>query len=98
MKAIWHGTTIAESNKTLLIEGNYYFPPESVNKKYLKSSKRIYLCYWKGLAKYYHLSKNGDTDKSAVWYYPKPTRLSKKIIRRDFSNYVAFDYRVKITN
>lgn len=98
MKAVWHGHTIAESNDPLLIEGNYYFPPESVDKEYLKPSKLIYLCYWKGLARYKHVGKGENMDKSAAWYYKKPTRLSKKIMRRDFSNYVAFDHRIKITN
>lgn len=98
MKAIWRGKTIAETSNPLQIEGNWYFPPESVNKEFLKPSKRIYLCYWKGLARYYHLVKGEDVDKNAAWYYPKPTRLSKKIMRHDFSNYVAFDYRIKIIN
>lgn len=96
MKAMWRGQTIADSSDTLLIEGNYYFPPESVNKDYLQPSKRVYLCYWKGLARYYHIGKGSQIDKSAAWYYPKPTRLSKKIMRRDFSNYIAFDRRIKI--
>jgi uncharacterized protein (DUF427 family) len=96
MKAVWHGKTIAESDNTLRIEGNYYFPPESVNKGYLTPSKRIYVCYWKGLARYYHVGKPSDLDKSAAWYYPNPTRLSRFLVRRDFSNYMAFDYRVKI--
>lgn len=98
MKATWRGNTIAESNKPLQIEGNWYFPPESVSKEFLKPSKRIYMCYWKGLARYHHLIKGDDIDKGAAWYYRKPTWLSKKIIGRDFSNYVAFDWRVKIAN
>lgn len=98
MKAIWHGKVIAESNNTLLIEGNHYFPPNSVKKEYLQPSKRIYLCYWKGLARYYHVGQNGKMEKNTAWYYPKATWISKKIMGRDFSNYVAFDSRIKITN
>jgi uncharacterized protein (DUF427 family) len=96
MKAIWRRRVVAETNQPVKIEGNWYFPPESVNKRYLKKSKLIYPCYWKGLARYYHLTKDGELDKNAAWYYPRPTWLSKKIVRRNFSNYVAFDYRVKI--
>ena len=96
MKAMWRGQTIADSTDTMLIEGNYYFPPESVNKDFLQPSKRVYLCYWKGLARYYHISKGNQIVKSSAWYYPKPTKLSKKIMRRDFSNYIAFDRQIKI--
>ena len=98
LKAIWRGNIIAESDNSLQIEGNWYFPPESVDKNYLKKSKLIYPCYWKGMARYYHLSIDSELDKNAAWYYPKPTRLSKRIMGRDFSNYIAFDHRVKITN
>lgn len=98
MKAIWHGSVIAKSDDTLIIEGNHYFPPESLDKTYLHPSKLVYPCYWKGLARYYHVGNDTKLDKSAAWYYPKPTWLSKKIMRRDFSNYVAFDGRIKITS
>lgn len=96
MKAIWHGKTIADTQDALMIEGNYYFPPESVSKEFLHPGSMIYPCYWKGLARYYHLQYADDTDKNAAWTYRRPTWLSKKIMRRDFSNYIAFDSRVKI--
>lgn len=97
MKAIWNGETIAESNDAVKIEGNYYFPPESINKQYLNKSKLRSFCYWKGLASYYHLEKNGSVQKNAGWYYPKATWLSKKLIGKDFSNYVAFWRGVEVT-
>jgi uncharacterized protein (DUF427 family) len=91
MKAIWRGDTIAESDDdTIAIEGNNYFPLESLTKEYFQKSNRHSLCYWKGLASYYDLSVNEQTSKRAAWFYPKPTRLSKKIMGKDFSGYVAF--------
>lgn len=98
MKAILHGKTIADSENGLLIEGNYYFPPNSVKHELLQKSRFHTLCYWKGLASYYHADDGKNHDKNIAWYYPRPTWLSKKIMRRDFSNYVAFDHRVKIAS
>ncbi len=95
MKVVWNGKTVAESNKTIMIEGRTYFPPESVNIEYLTTSKKRYLCYWKGLAKYYNLVDGRRKDKNVAWTYPRPTRLSKKILSKDYSDYVSFDYRVK---
>jgi len=97
MKAIWRGNIIADSDKTILIEGNHYFPPESIDRKYVKKSKYHSLCYWKGLASYYHAEKDGSVEKNAAWYYPKATWLSRKIMGKDFSNYVAFWGSIKIT-
>jgi uncharacterized protein (DUF427 family) len=96
MKAVWRGKVIADSDKTILIEGNHYFPPDSIDRKYLKESKFHSLCYWKGLANYYHIDEGGSIEKNAAWYYPKATWLSRKIMRKDFSNYVAYWGDVKI--
>lgn len=96
MKALWYGRTLAESDVTILIEGNHYFPPESVNYSYLKKNKRHSLCYWKGLASYYDAEDGKLADKNIAWFYPKPTWPSKKIMGKDFSNYVAFWGNVKI--
>ncbi len=96
MKALWHGQTIADTQNALVIEGNYYFPPESLNREFLRPSKMISVCYWKGLARYFNLEADGDSEKNVAWTYPRPTWLSRKIMRRDFSNYVAFDSRVTI--
>lgn len=89
---------LAESDKPILIEGNYYFPPDSVRLDLLRKNKRHSLCYWKGLASYYDAVDGENTEKSIAWYYPKPTWASRKIMAKDFSNYVAFWGNTKISD
>jgi uncharacterized protein (DUF427 family) len=85
MKAIFKGTIIAESENTEIVEGNHYFPAESVKMEYFKSSDRRTTCPWKGEASYYHLQV-GDTQKeNAAWYYPQPKPAAEQI-----TDYVAF--------
>ncbi|GMQ25104.1 DUF427 domain-containing protein [Algoriphagus sp. oki45] len=72
MKASWNGKVIAESDQTLVIEGNHYFPPNSVNKEYLKASDTHTVCPWKGTASYYSIKVDGKTNPDAAWYYPEP--------------------------
>lgn len=84
-KATWGGKTIAESNDTLVVEGNQYFPLESVNKGYLKSSNHTSICPWKGTAHYYHLEVDGMKNENAAWYYPEPKPAAAQI-----RNHVAF--------
>ena len=91
MKAIWNGEVIAESNETVIIEGNHYFPHESINKAFYKESKTQSNCPWKGMASYYTLDVNGSENKDAAWYYPEVSELAKGI-----KNYVAFWKGVKI--
>ena len=79
MKAIWNDTIIAESNDIVNIEGNAYFPVESVKKEYLKGSETHSVCPWKGTASYYSLEVNGKTNPDAAWFYPKPGMLAKSI-------------------
>jgi uncharacterized protein (DUF427 family) len=79
MKAIWNGTTIAESNDTLVIEGNHYFPLESVNQELLLPSDTHTSCAWKGVASYYTLKVGDQQNKDAVWYYPEPSELASGI-------------------
>lgn len=79
MKAIWNNQVIAESNETLVIEGNHYFPLESVKKEFLQSSDTKTTCPWKGLASYYTLAVNGKENKDAAWYYPEPKYAAKEI-------------------
>jgi uncharacterized protein (DUF427 family) len=79
MKAIWNGQVIAESDDTLVIEGNHYFPVESVNKEFLKQSESETVCHWKGTANYYHLEVDGRTNRDAVWYYAEPSGMAKSI-------------------
>lgn len=79
MKAIWNGKVIAESDHTVVIEGNHYFPEASVNQVYLKSSDTETICHWKGTANYYSLMVDGKENKDAVWFYANPSELAKAI-------------------
>lgn len=85
MKAIWNNRTIAESDETIVVENNHYFPNDSVNKEYLKESDTHTVCVWKGTASYYTLEVDGKTNKDAAWYYPNPKEAAKNI-----AGYVAF--------
>lgn len=80
MKAIWNGQIIAESDKTIQVEGNSYFPPESVNKAFLKNSDTHTVCPWKGTASYYDVQVGGAVNKDAAWYYPGPSEKAGNII------------------
>lgn len=93
MKAIWNKKIIAESNDTIVIENNHYFPPESLNKQFLKDSGFQTTCPWKGKASYYSLDVDGEVNKDAAWYYPEPKEKAKSI-----KNYVAFWKQVEIVN
>ena len=72
MKAIWQGAVIAQSDDTVLVEGNHYFPQESLNRDFTTFSNHKTMCHWKGQASYYSLNVNGDVNTDAVWYYPDP--------------------------
>ena len=85
MKAIWNGEVIAESDDTIVVENNHYFPEETIKKEFFKGSDTNTICPWKGEASYYTLSVGGQENKDAAWYYPEPSELAKKI-----KNYVAF--------
>lgn len=97
MKAIWNGTVIAESNETVEIEGNQYFPPGSIKQEYFKSTDMHTTCPWKGQASYYSIEVNGDVNKNAAWYYPTPKEGSIERAGHDFTNYVAFWNGVQVT-
>ena len=84
-KAIWNGQVLAESNWCITVEGNSYFPPDSVKREFLAPSQSHTSCSWKGLASYYTVSVDGRTNKDAAWYYPAP-----KDPAREIKNYVAF--------
>ena len=92
MKAIWNNTVIAESNSTIIIENNHYFPPSSVNSAFLKPSETTTVCPWKGEAFYYTIKVNEDINKNAAWYYPNPKEKAS-----DIKDYVAFWKGVSIT-
>jgi uncharacterized protein (DUF427 family) len=85
MKAIWNNQVIAESSDTLVIEGNHYFPHESVKKKFMKPSDTHTTCPWKGIASYYNIEVDNETNQDAAWYYPDPKDGAKPI-----KGYIAF--------
>lgn len=90
MKAIWNNKIIAESDKTIEIEGNQYFPQESVNKDYLVASELHTTCPWKGEASYYSIKVDDEVNQDAAWYYPEPKPGAIDIVGKDFSKYIAF--------
>lgn len=90
-KAIWQGKVLAESERFELVEGNVYFPPESLNKKYLKQSPTTTVCPWKGMAQYYTVVVDGAENPDAAWYYPAPKPEAAQI-----KDHVAFWHGVKI--
>lgn len=79
MKAIWNGQVIAQSSDTVVVEGNHYFPLESVRPEFLRDSQTHTTCPWKGLASYYSLEVDGRLNKDAAWYYPEPKDAAKQI-------------------
>ena len=91
VKAIWKEKLIAESDDVEVVEGNYYFPPDSVKREYLKNSDTHSTCPWKGFASYYDIVVDGDVNKDAAWYYEDPKPKASKI-----KNYVAFWNGVEI--
>lgn len=93
MKAIWNDQIIAESNGTIIIEGNHYFPPEDVKDEYLVPSEKTSVCPWKGNAQYYSLEVDGEKNLHAAWYYPQPKEAAKEI-----TGYLAFWNGVKVVD
>jgi uncharacterized protein (DUF427 family) len=90
-KAIWNGAILAESDHGEIVEGNYYFPADSINQDYFKPSNTHTVCSWKGEASYYTIVVDGQENKDAAWYYPAPKERAKNI-----QNYVAFWKGVKV--
>ena len=93
MKAIWNGKVIAESDETVVVEGNHYFPIESVNKDYLVASEMYTVCHWKGTASYHSLDVDGKINSDAVWHYPTPSDRASQI-----KNLMAFWRGVEVAN
>ena len=91
MKAIWQNTTIAESNDTVIVEGNHYFPPEAVANEFLKSSEHTTYCPWKGTAHYYSVQVGSQTNDDAAWYYPEPKQAADNI-----RGYVCFWHGIEV--
>ncbi len=84
-KAIWNGAVLAESDQCQVVEGNSYFPPESINQQYVKESTKHTTCPWKGEASYYDIVVEGQVNKEAAWYYPSPKEAAQHI-----TDHVAF--------
>ena len=93
MKAIWNNQVIAESDNTVVVENNHYFPKESVKAEYLKNSDTHTTCPWKGLASYYTLTVDGKENPDAAWYYPEPKEAATQI-----KDHIAFWKGVQISN
>ena len=91
-KAVWNGKVLAESDETIRIEGNHYFPPDSVNWEYFEDSSSHTFCPWKGKASYYSVKDNGDENQDAAWYYADPSYSAKPI-----KDHIAFWRGVKVT-
>ena len=92
MKATWKGAVLAESDETVVVEGNHYFPAESVNHEYFRESGTHTTCPWKGLASYYDVVVGDEVNKDAAWYYPEPKDEAKEI-----KDHVAFWNGVEIS-
>ena len=92
MKAIWKNQTIAEAPQEDLIriEGNWYFPPSSLNRQYFSDSSHRTTCMWKGEASYYDVTTDGAVNEFGAWYYPQPKDGSIERVKQDYTNYVAF--------
>jgi len=90
-KATWNGAVLAESDRTLVVEGNQYFPPDSVHREFFRSSDTHSTCPWKGTASYHHLEVNGQRNPDAAWYYPDPMPAASQI-----KDYVAFWKGVRV--
>lgn len=93
MKAIWNGETIAESDETVVVEGNHYFPPDAVNAEYLEPSDTQTVCPWKGVASYYTINVGGKSNADACWYYPEPKEAAENI-----KGHLAFWRGVEVTD
>ena len=92
MKATWNGVVLAESDDTVVVEGNHYFPPEAVNRDFFVESATHSRCPWKGLASYYSIEVEGQSNPDAAWYYPDPSEAARHI-----KDHVAFWKGVKVT-
>lgn len=92
MKAIWNNEILAESEATIVVEGNHYFPRDAINTEFFEPSETHTVCPWKGTASYYDVVAGGETNPDAAWFYPEAKDAAKEI-----ENYVAFWKGVKIT-
>lgn len=90
-KATWNGATLAESDRTIVVEGNHYFPADAIDREYFRSSNTHTTCPWKGQANYYNIVVAGQENQDAAWYYPSTKEKAKNI-----EGYIAFWRGVEI--
>ena len=90
-KASWEGTVLAESDRCVVVEGNQYFPPDSVKREHLVPSDHTTICPWKGTAHYYSIEVNGKRNENSAWFYPEPKDAAKEI-----KDHVAFWRGVRV--
>ena len=79
MRATWNNAVLAESDDTVVVEGNHYFPPDSINRAYFQESSAHTTCPWKGEASYYDVVVDGNVNKDAAWFYPEPKQAAENI-------------------
>jgi len=91
LRAVWNGVVVAESDATIEVEGNHYFPPDSVRREFFSESNHQTTCPWKGLASYYTITVDGEANPRAAWYYPEPKEAASQ-----FKGHIAFWKGVKI--
>ena len=91
VQAVWNGAVLAESDSTVVVEGNHYFPPESVDERYLRASERHTVCPWKGVASYHAIEVDGQRNEAAAWYYADPSSAAAEI-----KDHVAFRRGVRV--
>ncbi|MFF0038664.1 DUF427 domain-containing protein [Streptomyces mirabilis] len=91
MRAIWNGTVIAQAEHTLVVEGNHYFPPETLHRRYFSESGSRSLCPWKGVARYYTVTVDGLQNQKAAWYTAQPPRNPRRM-RRPCSSRTLWAY------
>jgi uncharacterized protein (DUF427 family) len=92
MRAVWNGVTIAESDDTVVVEGNHYFPAESVRAELFTPNESHTICPWKGTASYYDVRIDGQVNPAAAWYYPQPKEAARQI-----KDHVAFWRGIEVT-
>jgi uncharacterized protein (DUF427 family) len=91
MRAVWNGVVLAEAPRTVRVEGNHYFPRESLRREYFLDSRTKSVCPWKGLARYYTVTVQDEVNPDAAWYYPRPSPLARRI-----KDHVAFWNGVRV--
>lgn len=90
-RAVWNGAILAESDDTIVVEGNHYFPRDSINQQYFRESESQTVCAWKGVASYFDVEVEGEINRDAAWYYLETSHPAKPI-----EGYVAFWHGVQV--